>query len=305
MNEIKVVGKQKFMDKEITQLEGGFGENQRIISAKEVANIHSMELKEVNKSINRLIEKNRIKENIDYINILTWVNNLPMNLEQTFGVKQEYLSRTKSIFVLSERGYSKLIKSMDDDTSWDIMDKLIDEYFTMREVINSDEQLKAMYLLKAVESTGEESAMAIKCYSDIRIKEATKPLLDDISRKEEVIHKQEDDIQIKKDIIEGFTNDIDLYTKRSIVNRVIKKCTNGNYSGRYKEMYKCFKETFSIDLEARCKGYNLKQTKKKDQLSVIKYCEKFNHIDGLYEVACKLYHTEVQELLKELGKIVE
>ena len=70
MNEIKVVGKQKFMDKEITQLEGGFGENQRIISAKEVANIHSVELKVINQSIKRLIEKQRIKENIDYIDMM-------------------------------------------------------------------------------------------------------------------------------------------------------------------------------------------------------------------------------------------
>ena len=197
-NEIKVIGKQEFMGREIQVLEGGFGENQRIITAKEVANIHNMELKEVNKSINRLIEKNRIKENIDYINIISQVNSLPMDLEQVFGVKPTYLSRTESIFILSERGYSKLIKSMDDDESWDVMDKLIDEYFRMREVIKSDERLKAMYLLKAVESTGEESALAIKSYSDLRIKEATAPLL-------ETIDEQQRDIQIKDQVIKEYT----------------------------------------------------------------------------------------------------
>lgn len=303
MNAIKVVGKQKFMDKEIIQLEGGFGEGKRILTDKMVAEIHGIQNKHVRETINKNIK--RFKECIDFIDLKQRVDDTdPLDLTQ-FGYSKQAISQANNIYVLSERGYGKLIKIMDSDLAWDIYDKLLDEYFTMREVINSDEQLKAMYLLKAVESTGEESAMAIKCYSDIRIKEATKPLLEDINKKEEIIHKQEDDIQIKKDIIEGFTNDIDLYTKRNIVNRVIKRCTNGNYSGRYKEMYKCFKETFSIDLEARTKGYNLKQTKKKDQLSVIKYCEKFNHIDGLYEVACKLYHTEVQELLKELGKIVE
>lgn len=299
MNEIKVVGKINVHGVEINCICGGFGNDNKIITAKDISILHWVELKHINELINKNIT--RFKNRIDYIDLLS---------DENFKVVATDLgligsNRTKNVYVLSERGYGKLIKIMDSDLAWDIYDEMLDNYFTMREVINSDEQLKAMYLLKAVESTGEESAMAIKCYSDIRIKEATKPLLDDISRKEEVIHKQEDDIQIKKDIIEGFTNDIDLYTKRSIVNRVIKKCTNGNYSGRYKEMYKCFKETFSIDLEARCKGYNLKQTKKKDQLSVIKYCEKFNYIDGLYEVACKLYHTEVQELLKELGKIVE
>ena len=33
---------------------------------------------------------------------------------------------------------------MDTDLAWEIHDKLIDEYFTMREVINSNEQLKGI-----------------------------------------------------------------------------------------------------------------------------------------------------------------
>lgn len=56
-------------------------------------------------------------------------------------------NRTKDAFILSERGYSKLIKAMDDDESWDIMDSFVDEYFKMREVIKSSEQLKAQLLL--------------------------------------------------------------------------------------------------------------------------------------------------------------
>ena len=57
------------------------------------------------------------------------------------------------------------------------MDKIINSYFAMRETINSNEQLKAMYLLKAVESNGEESAIAIKQYSDLRIQEETKTII--------------------------------------------------------------------------------------------------------------------------------
>lgn len=178
MNAIEIIGTQNFMGKEIKVIEGGFGNGQRCITAFEISKIHNMELKEVNKSINRLITKDRLKDNKDYINILSQVNTLPMNIEDVFGVKQSYINRTQCIFILSERGYSKLIKSMDDDESWNVMDKLIDEYFTMREIINSDEQLKAMALLKAVESNGEESALAIKRYSDIRIKEETKALTD-------------------------------------------------------------------------------------------------------------------------------
>ena len=41
-------------------------------------------------------------------------------------------------YLLSERGYAKLIKIMDSDKAWEVHDKLIDEYFTMKKVINSD-----------------------------------------------------------------------------------------------------------------------------------------------------------------------
>ena len=301
MNEIRVVGTQEFMGKQINVLEGGFGENQRIITAKEVAEIHNMRLADLNASIKRLIDKSRLKEGIDYLDLLSETVSL-----RDFAKENGLIgsNKTSVVFVLSERGYSKLVKSMDDDESWEVMDKLIDEYFTMRQIIKSDEQLKAMYLLKAVESNGEESALAIKAYSDIRIKEETKPLLEEINNKNKTIKQQQDDINIKTDIITGFTDDIDIYTKRMIVNRIIKKCVNGNYKQRYNEMYKCFKESYHIDLQARCEGYNMKQTKKKDKLSVIKYAEAFGHIEGLYETACKLYHTEVQQLLKELGKVV-
>ena len=302
-NEIKVIGKQDFMGKEISiiECEGGVGENQRIITAKEIANIDNLRLADVNASINRLIEKSRIKEFIDFIDCLSETVSL-----RDFAKENGLIgsNRTQNVYILSERGYSKLIKSMDDDESWNVMDKLIDEYFRMREVIKSDEQLLAQLCLQLYRG-GQDAVVASQRITEIEVSKATKPLLVEIDSKNKTIQQQEDEIQIKKDIITGFTEDIDILTKRNIVNRIIKRSPNGGYSGRYKEMYKCFKETFSIDLEARCKGYNLKQAKKKDQLSVIKYAEQFGYMDKLYEVACKLYHSEVQQILKELGKIVD
>ena len=193
-NEIKVIGKQEFMGREIPVIIGGFGGDNKVITAKEVANIHEVELKTINQSIKRLIDKNRIKVGVHYIDLLS---------NENFKVTASDLglitsNGQKNCFVLSERGYASLIKYMDDDESWDVMDKLIDEYFRMREVIKSDERLKAMYLLKAVESTGEESALAIKSYSDLRIKEATTPLL-------ETIDEQQRDIQIKDQVIKEYT----------------------------------------------------------------------------------------------------
>lgn len=101
----------------IPVIEGGFGENQKVILAKTIAEIHGVELSELNRMINRNI--GRFNEN-DLIGS----------------------NRTQNIFVLSERGYTKLVSMMDNtnEIKWQVMDKLIDEYFAMRAIIKSDEQ---------------------------------------------------------------------------------------------------------------------------------------------------------------------
>lgn len=173
MNELKINGIQKFMGINIPVIEGGFGENCRVVSAKVISNIHKMRLSDVNASINRLIDRKRIKEGIDYINLLSETVSLRI-LAKELGMFSS--NRTKDAFILSERGYSKLIKAMDDDKSWDVMDKFIDEYFTMRKIINSSEQLKAKLLL-SIYNGGQEGVLASKELTQIEVKEATAPLL--------------------------------------------------------------------------------------------------------------------------------
>lgn len=133
-----------------------------------------MRLSDVNASINRLIKRNRIKEGIDYINLLSETVSLRKIADKLDLVSS---NRAKDAFILSERGYSKLIKSMDDDESWNIMDEFIDEYFTMRQVINSNEQLKANYLL-AIYNGGQDAVIASKKLTEIEVKEATAPLIE-------------------------------------------------------------------------------------------------------------------------------
>ena len=172
MNDIKVNGTQIFMGIEIPVIEGGFGENCRVVSAKTISQIHNTNLKEINQSINRLIKKNRIKESVEYIDMFS-----SEILKVTAGDLGLITSNgQKQCFILSERGYSKLIKYMDDDKSWDIMDNFIDEYFAMRQIINSSEQEKAECLL-AIYNGGQNAVIASKRLSELEVKEATAPLL--------------------------------------------------------------------------------------------------------------------------------
>ena len=45
---------------------------------------------------------------------------------------QNSINRSENIYLLSERGYSKLLKILEDDVAWEQYEKLVDGYFNMR-----------------------------------------------------------------------------------------------------------------------------------------------------------------------------
>lgn len=126
-----------------------------------------------------------------------------------------------------------------------------------------------------------------------------KGLLTNIEEQQKENKLLKDENSRKQEIINGFTEDIPVYQKTDIINRICRRASWG-YASRYKELYKCFKECFHIDLEKRQKNYNNKQERKKDCLTTIKYAEKFGYIDNLYSCCVKMYETEVRQILKEL-----
>lgn len=172
-NEIQVKGTQNFMGAEIPVIEGGFGTDKKCITDKTIAEIHNMKVFHVRELIKNNIK--RFKKDIDIIDLLS---------DDKFKIVVDDLelkgsNRTKNIFLLSERGYAKLIKIMDTDLAWEIHDRLMDEYFTMREIINSNEQLKASLLLQ-IYNGGQEGVIASKQLTEIEVQESTTPLLNKI-----------------------------------------------------------------------------------------------------------------------------
>lgn len=139
-------------------------------------------------------------------------------------------------------------------------------------------------------------------FADMQTKLLFTTTLETIRTQNNLIKNQQDEIVHKQEVINGLTDNIDIYKKKDIINRICRR-KHDNYANRYKELYKCFRENFHIDLEARCEGYNLKQLKKKDRLSVIKYAEQFGYIDDLYSCCVKLYEAEVKEILEELNEL--
>lgn len=132
MNELMLSGTQSFMGKGIPVVSGGFGEGKRCLSDKTIAEIHGMEFKNVRARITYNIK--RFKENVDFIDLKQRAYEAStLELLQKLGYAIQSITQAGHIYLLSERGYAKLIKIMDTDKAWEVHDKLIDEYFTMRD----------------------------------------------------------------------------------------------------------------------------------------------------------------------------
>ena len=220
-------------------IEGGFGNSCRIVSAKSVSEIHKIQMKEINQSINRLIKRGRFVENIDYINMFSneqfKVTASDLGLITSNGQKQ--------CFILSERGYTKLIKYMDDDKSWDVMDQFVDEYFTMRQIVTSNEQLKANYLL-AIYNGGQDAVIASKKLTEIEVEEAKKPLIE----KNDSLNN-ENDLLAQKNLE---------WADRPLINSIIRAYAasiGGNFGKAWNDFKKELLYKHSINLNSRITNY--------------------------------------------------
>lgn len=113
MTELKLLNETvDFMGFKLPVIEGGFGEGQRIVTELQIAKVHSMEVREVRKSIKRLVDNLRLKLNIDYIDIKSKVKCLPVDLLLSFGYAKTGITQANSIFLLSLTGYKIFLNSL-------------------------------------------------------------------------------------------------------------------------------------------------------------------------------------------------
>lgn len=153
MNELKNIGKQHIGEYEFTGIEGGFGEGKKAMLVKDIAEIHGRPVFKVNELINRNIK--RFKDGIDVIDLKE--NNFAIFLKDS-GFNQAQINASKNIYLLSERGYSKLLKILEDDKAWEVYEELVDNYFNMRSeqklIPNTREAIQQL-LLQGVEEVNQ------------------------------------------------------------------------------------------------------------------------------------------------------
>lgn len=121
------------MDKEIPVVLGGFGSDKRCMSDKTISEIHGITTSDIRKAVIRNLS--RFKEATDFIDLKS--SSCGDDLLQSLGYSKQQVIQAEHIYILSERGYAKLIKIMDTDRAWEVHDQLMDEYFHLREAVQA------------------------------------------------------------------------------------------------------------------------------------------------------------------------
>ena len=243
-NEIVVTGKQIFMNKEIPVILGGFGDGKKCISDKTIADIHGQSEREIRRRISDNIK--RFKENIDFIDLKQRVGEShTLDFLQSLGYAKQSITQADHIYLLSERGYAKLIKIMDSDLAWEIHDKLIDEYFTMRDDIIP----KMTGLITTLES------------EILGIKNELNQITDFITNKVDVGFATINKVNLNylECISDGISsNDIYKSKNNSVHDIIIEIQKYGEYNSENKvfsKIYKLMKQKCGIDIEECKKNY--------------------------------------------------
>ncbi|MDY4127590.1 phage antirepressor KilAC domain-containing protein [Peptostreptococcus porci] len=191
MDKIVIEGKQNFMGIEIPIISGGFGSGCKVISVNTISEVHGIEVRKINELINSNI--NEFEKGIDILD-------LKQDEESEVLAKDLGLitsNRQKYCYILSEQGYMLLVGFMKTDRAKEIRKQLRREYFQMREIINSQDQLRNQLLLQLFSNDSMVVANAHKQLLELE----TKPLLEKI----EVIEPMADKYNIYLDT-EGLTD---------------------------------------------------------------------------------------------------
>ncbi|SDK01745.1 BRO-N domain-containing protein [Paenibacillus naphthalenovorans] len=110
--------------------------------------------------------------------------------------------------------------------------------------------------------------------------------------------RKQTELDYKSEVIIGLVDEIDLATKRQILNRVVRK-GGAKFQERWSELYKQFEMKYHLRLSDHLERYN--RTHKPKLKNKVDYIDKvMNKIPELYEIACKLFENDVKELVSEI-----
>lgn len=251
-NGLKEIEGMKFHD-----IEGGFGEGKKAMLVKDIAEIHGRELKAINQNINNNIS--RFKKDIDIIDLKNGHFELPF---ESLGISNRDISISKNIYLLSERGYAKLLKILEDDIAWEQYEKLVDGYFNMRvQALNTSELSPELQMFKQIFDTVAKQQLENK-----QIKEEIKETKEEIKGIREAVTLEPN--QWRKDTA-------------TLINRIANKLGGFEHIKPIRdEAYALLNNSYGVDINRRL--LNKKKNMALEGCSKSKI-DKVNYLDVIAE----------------------
>lgn len=233
MNNLVIRGTQEFLGMNIPVVEGGFGEGQKCMLAKTIAEVHGEELRRINEIIKRNIDEFEFG-----VDILDLKGNPNFDIALCdYGIfNQNAINRAKNIYLLSEQGYMLLVGFMQTDKAKEIRKQLRRDYFSMRA-----EKRNEYHTPKT-----PEEIMIYQLQEQQKIKEQQQQMKQQINQVNHRTLKVENEID-NLPLLTVDCNELSSLTKRKIVALLggkeapaYKKCNRKAFSDLYKELHRNF-----------------------------------------------------------------
>jgi hypothetical protein len=123
-----VVDMQEYVRINNTDLKIKQYKGERVVTIKEVAEVHNKPIKAVNQQLER--NKDKLIKDVDY-----FVISKEESKVTGCDFKNLFTSnRQKEIYLITEMGYLMLVKSFNDDLSWQVQRQLVNSYFKVKQL---------------------------------------------------------------------------------------------------------------------------------------------------------------------------
>lgn len=234
--------------------------DQMLVSSLEVSRNFQKEHKNVLQTINNLTAENSAAKNLFY--------------ESTY----ENRGKQYPMYLMNRDGFTLLAMGFTgkDALEWKL--KYIQAFNEMEAKLNDPE-----FLVKRSMEYLEKRCQA---------------LLLENSKLDKKVEELSEEVSYKEDVIINLVDGVSLSNKRDILNRVVRR-NGANYRERWSAIYREFENKYHIDLDRRLDTYN--KSNKPKMRNKLDYVEKvMGKLPELYEIACKLYETDVKELVQEM-----
>ncbi|CEI72961.1 ORF6N domain-containing protein [Romboutsia hominis] len=259
--EIEVTGVQEFLGKEIPVIEGGFGKGEKVVLVKTIAEIHEVELGEINRLINENADE--FEEGIDILNLM----------DEEFKMSATHLgfitsNRQKYCYLLSEQGYIALVGLMRTDKAKELRKKFRREYFAMRKQVK-EQQPQCM-----------EDIIIYQMQQMKSMKQQLNQINSNALRANKIASQAQEEVKSIKDVVSLNTASWRRDTQNLINKIAIKQGGCEHINLLRKESYELLNKRFGVNLDIRLTNKRRRMALEGVSKSKI---DKLNNLDVIQE----------------------